>query len=146
VVCLSPSIRMSGSHFVLSHDRFLPHSSQFLQRHQIFERSTVRHTDSDSSELKRIWKEVIMAKFKVLCHHLPGGPEESNKPSKNSRDLNHGCLEYVTGLLPVSRDFRLNFPTNCQFRGTKIWISAECFVYHVPERRRRRETSKQSVR
>ena len=60
----------------------------------------MRHTDSDSSELERIWKEVIMVKFKVLCWRLPGGPEESNKPSKkNSRDLNHGYLEYVTVLL-----------------------------------------------
>jgi hypothetical protein len=30
-------------------------------------------------ELERRWKEVVMAKFSVLSHHLPGGTEENHK-------------------------------------------------------------------
>jgi hypothetical protein len=31
-----------------------------------------------SNEFKRIWNETVVAFCKVLCLHLPGGPEESH--------------------------------------------------------------------
>jgi hypothetical protein len=32
-----------------------------------------------NNELERMWKEAIVAKFKVLSRHLPGGTEENHK-------------------------------------------------------------------
>jgi hypothetical protein len=32
-----------------------------------------------SDELERIWKEVVVAYFKVLSWHLPGGTEKNHK-------------------------------------------------------------------
>jgi hypothetical protein len=38
-------------------------------------------------ELVKIWKEVVMAIFKVLCWYSPGGTEESHK------NLRIACLQ-----------------------------------------------------
>jgi hypothetical protein len=32
-----------------------------------------------NNELERMWKEAVMAKFKVLSQHLPGRTEENHK-------------------------------------------------------------------
>jgi hypothetical protein len=35
-----------------------------------------------SSDLEKIWKEAILAKFEVLCWHLWGEAEKDNEKSK----------------------------------------------------------------
>jgi hypothetical protein len=32
-----------------------------------------------NNKLEGIWKEAVMAQFKVLSHHLPGGTEENQE-------------------------------------------------------------------
>jgi hypothetical protein len=36
-----------------------------------------------NNQLGKIWKEVVMAYFKVLPHHLPGVTEENNINSES---------------------------------------------------------------
>jgi hypothetical protein len=50
-----------------------------------------------NNELERIWKEVVMAWFKVLFKHLPGETEENHDSWYQGLDLNPGALEYETG-------------------------------------------------
>jgi hypothetical protein len=33
-------------------------------------------------EPERMWQEVVLAQFKVLSYHLPGGAEENNEKSQ----------------------------------------------------------------
>jgi hypothetical protein len=33
-------------------------------------------------EIERIWKDVVMANFKVVYQHLPGGTKEDHKKPK----------------------------------------------------------------
>jgi hypothetical protein len=37
-----------------------------------------------NNELERVWKEVVVAKFKILFQHLPGGTEENHEKLKDS--------------------------------------------------------------
>jgi hypothetical protein len=50
-----------------------------------------------------MWKEPIVAHFKVLSQHLPGGTEESHERTQNSRfpgrDLNPGSPKHEAGVL-----------------------------------------------
>jgi hypothetical protein len=36
--------------------------------------------------LERIWKEVVIAQFKVLNQHLPGGIEENHEKSQSANN------------------------------------------------------------
>jgi hypothetical protein len=56
------------------------------------------------SELEKMWKEVVMAKFKVLSWHIPGGTEEIHKNLSQdsqcpSRNLNPVPPENKAGVL-----------------------------------------------
>jgi hypothetical protein len=38
-----------------------------------------------NNELERTWKETVVARFKILTHHLPGGTKETHrKPQLSS--------------------------------------------------------------
>jgi hypothetical protein len=55
-----------------------------------------------NNELERMWKEAVMASFKVLSKHLPGGPEEKHEHlSQDSpslgQELNLGPPKYKGG-------------------------------------------------
>jgi hypothetical protein len=54
--------------------------------------------------LIKIWKEAVLAKFKVLSRNLPEGTEKNHENLSQdrrspSRDLNPGPAEYETGVL-----------------------------------------------
>jgi hypothetical protein len=56
-----------------------------------------------NDELERIWKEAVVAWFKLLSLHLPGGTEEHNANSCHDsrspgRDLNLRSPEYEAGV------------------------------------------------
>jgi hypothetical protein len=57
--------------------------------------------------LERMRKEAVVALFKVLPRHLPGGTEEKQKITQDrrspGRDLNPGPPEYETGVLATQR-------------------------------------------
>jgi hypothetical protein len=40
-----------------------------------------------NNELKRMWKEVVMAKFKVLSQHLPVGTEENHEKPQSGQPV-----------------------------------------------------------
>jgi hypothetical protein len=72
-----------------------------------------------SNELERMWKEAVMASFKVLSRHFPGGTAETTKNlSQDSwslgRDLNLGPTEHeaeeLTTKLRCSVLYVLNIP------------------------------------
>jgi hypothetical protein len=54
-------------------------------------------------ELETIWKEVVMAQFKVLSWHLPGGTEKTTKACHGThspgQNLNLGLIEHESGQL-----------------------------------------------
>jgi hypothetical protein len=57
-----------------------------------------------NDELERMWKEAVVAKFKVLLfRHFPGGTEKNQNVSQHSlspgRNLNPGPPEYEAGVL-----------------------------------------------
>jgi hypothetical protein len=54
-----------------------------------------------NNELERIWKEVVIAKFKVLLWHLPVWTEENLSQDSQSLDpdLNPGPPKYKAGML-----------------------------------------------
>jgi hypothetical protein len=56
-----------------------------------------------NNELKRIWKEVIMASFEVLFQHLPGGTEKNHKKLQSGQPvpeprLSPGSPKYEAGV------------------------------------------------
>jgi hypothetical protein len=57
-----------------------------------------------NDELESIYKKAIIAKFKVLCRHLPGEAEENQEKlfhhsGSPGRDLNSGPSKYEAGVL-----------------------------------------------
>jgi hypothetical protein len=40
-----------------------------------------------NNELERMWKEVVIAEFKVLLWHLPGGAEQNPEKPQNDWSL-----------------------------------------------------------
>jgi hypothetical protein len=53
-----------------------------------------------NDELKRMWKEEVVAYNKVLCRHLPVRAEKNHENlNQDSRDLNTGPPEYKAGVL-----------------------------------------------
>jgi hypothetical protein len=58
----------------------------------------------NDNQLERMWKEAVMAQFKVLSWHLPGGIEENYKNLTQyslslGQDLNAGTAEYESEVL-----------------------------------------------
>jgi hypothetical protein len=59
-----------------------------------------------NDELEMTWSEAVVAYFKVLFQHLPGGTEENNEKVNQDKwslgqYLNPGCREYKAGVLPT---------------------------------------------
>jgi surfactin synthase thioesterase subunit len=59
-----------------------------------------------NDELERMWKEAVMAEFKVLSWNLPGRTEENHEKTSVRitslvRYLNHGPSEYEAGVLTI---------------------------------------------
>jgi hypothetical protein len=52
-----------------------------------------------NDKFERIWKEVIMAYFKMLSQYLPGGSEENHKNPHSGQDLNPGLPKHKAGVL-----------------------------------------------
>jgi hypothetical protein len=57
-----------------------------------------------NDELKRVWKDAVVAYFKVLTQNLPGWTERNHENQcqdirSPGRDLNPGPAEYEAGVL-----------------------------------------------
>jgi hypothetical protein len=66
-----------------------------------------------NDQLERMWKKAVVAYFKVLSRHSPGGTEENHEIlSQDSRCpvryLNTGLPEYEAGVLCDSRVMMLH--------------------------------------
>jgi hypothetical protein len=55
-----------------------------------------------------MWKEAVLAKFKILSQNLPGGTEKNLSQDSRypSRDLNPESPEYEAGALKLNHDVR----------------------------------------
>jgi hypothetical protein len=50
-----------------------------------------------NNELERIWKEAVIACFKVLSMHLPGGTERKHKKPQSEELVSQPRYEEGTG-------------------------------------------------
>jgi hypothetical protein len=72
-----------------------------------------------NNEFKRIWNEVVMAQFKVLFQHFPGGTDKKTMKnlSRDSRslscDLNQRPPKYEAGVLTICCDVSQNLVRRC---------------------------------
>jgi len=57
-----------------------------------------------NDELKRMWKEAVVAYLRYVSQHLPEGTEKNHEKHQrvsrsSSRDLNTGYIKHVAGVL-----------------------------------------------